>query len=165
MVLPEKQRPEFSPAFPCALKELINVSDSTPPPATVQQKDLVTEEQAEALYRLVRPSHLTIPNSDQRVVALKVLGEYLKRFESPQAAATALKPYAAEADARGIRQTNLCWLSEWAAVGQIPKLRKKWQKASKAEVKQEDHADYEALRKRMETELLPHMQNTNGKST
>lgn len=158
---PEKQSPDFSPVVPCALKELINVSDSSSPPpaAIVQQKDLVTEEQAEALYRLVRPSHLTIPNSDQRVVALKVLGEYLKRFESPQAAATALKPYAAEADMRGIRQTNLCWLSEWAAVGQIPKPRKKSTRYSKPENRQEDQADYEALRKRMETELTPHMNN------
>ena len=162
---PEKQSPDFSPVVPCALKELINVSDSTPPPtAIVQQKDLVTEEQAETLYRLVRPSHLIIPNSDQRVVALKVLGEYLKRFKSSQSAAEALKPYAAEADARGIRQTNLCWLSEWAAVGQIPKLRKKTAKYSKPENRQEDQADYEALRKRMETELAPHIQDNGRKS-
>ena len=154
----EKQTPDFSPVVPCALKELINVSDSPPPPvAVMQQKDLVTEEQAEALYRLVRPSHLIIPNSDQRVVALKVLGEYLKRYESPQIAATALKPYAAEADARGIRQTNLCWLSEWAAVGQIPKLRRKATRYSKQENMQEDQTDYATLRKRMETELTPHM--------
>jgi len=157
---PEKQSPDFSSVFPYALKELINVSDSTSPPpaAIVQQKDLVTEEQAEALYRLVRPSHITLPNSEQRTVALKVLGEYLKRFESHQVAATALKPYAAEADARGIRQTNLCWLSEWAAVGQIPKLRRKATRYSKQEHLQEDQVDYEALRKRMETELTPHME-------
>lgn len=163
---PEKQSPESSPVIPYALKELINVCDSTPPPvAVVQQKDLVTEEQAEALYRLVRPTHLTLPNSEQRAVALKVLGEYLKRFDSPHTAATALKPYAAEADARGIRQTNLCWLSEWAAVGQIPKPRRKMTKYSKPENRQEDHADYEALRKRMETELAPHMQENGMKSS
>lgn len=162
---PEKQRPEFSPAFPYALKELINVSDFTSPPtAIVQQNVLNAEELAETLYRLVRPSHLTIPNSDQRVVALKVLGEYLKQYDSPQAAATALKPYAAEADARGIRQTNLCWLSEWAAVGQIPKLRRKATRYSKQEHLQEDQADYEVLRKRMETELAPHMQDNGRKS-
>lgn len=124
-----------------------------------------SEEQAEALYRLVRPTHLTIPNSDQRIVALKVLGEYLKRYDSPQAAATALKPFAAEADTRGIRQTNLCWLSEWAAVGQIPKPRRKVMKYSKPENTQEDQADYAALRKRMETELAPHMQNDGRKSS
>ena len=157
---PEKQSPDFSPVVPCALKELINVSDSsTPPPAEMSKKNMESEEQAEALYRLVRPSHLVIPNSDQRVVALKVLGEYLKRFDSPQTAATALKPYAAEADVRGIRPTNLCWLSEWAAVGQIPKPRKKWLKHTKPEVTQEDQADYASLRKHMETELMPHMQN------
>ncbi|RIK28882.1 MAG: hypothetical protein DCC56_14470 [Anaerolineae bacterium] len=161
---PEKQSLDSSPAFPCALNELINVSDSTPTPtAVVQQKGLVTEEQAEALYLLVRPSHLTIPNSDQRVVALKVLGEYLKQYDSPQAAATALKPYAAEADARGIRQTNLCWLSEWAAVGQIPKPRRKMTRYSKPENGQADHADYEAIRKHMETELAPHMRDGDGK--
>lgn len=155
---PEKQNPEFSPVVPCALKELINVNDSTSPPSAIgQQKDLTTEEQAEALYRLVRPTHLTLPNSEQRAVALKVLGEYLKRFETPQSAATALKSFATEADARGIRQTNLCWLSEWAAVGQIPKPRRKTTKYSKPENRQEDQADYAALRKRMETELTPHM--------
>lgn len=163
---PEKQSPDFSSVVPCALKELINVSDSTSPPSAVaQQKDLVTEEQAEALYRLVRPSHLTIPNSDQRLVALKVLGEYLKRFDSPQAAAEVLRPYATEADARGIRQTNLCWLSEWAAVGQIPKPRRKIARYSKPENRQEDHADYESIRKRMETELAPHMQENGMKSS
>ena len=163
---PEKQSPESSPVVPCALKELINVSDSTSPPPTaiVQQNVLHAEEQAEALYRLVRPTHLTLPNSEQRAVALKVLGEYLKRYDSPQAAATALKPYAAEADVRGIRQTNLCWLSEWAAVGQIPKLRKKATRYSKPENVQEDHADYEAIRKRMETELAPHMPDNERKS-
>ena len=81
----EKQTPDFSPVLPYALKELINVSDSTSPPPTeiAQQNVLNAEEQAEALYRLIRPSHLTIPNSDQRAVALKVLGEYLKRYDSP----------------------------------------------------------------------------------
>ncbi len=153
----EKQSPDFSPVVPCALKELINVSDSSTPPAETSKKNIESEEQAETLYRLVRPSHITLPNSEQRAVALKVLGEYLKRFDSPQAAATALKPYAAEADARGIRQTNLCWLSEWAAVGQIPKPRRKMTRYPKSENVQEDHADYEALRKRMETELTPHM--------
>lgn len=163
---PEKQGPDSSPAFPCALNELINVSDSTPPPAANDtQKDLNTEEQADALYRLVRPSHITLPNSEQRLVALKVLGEYLKRFASPQEAAIALKPYAAEADARGIRQTNLCWLSEWAAVGQIPKPRRKVARYSKQEHVQEDQADYETLRKRMETELTPHMEGADRKSS
>jgi hypothetical protein len=162
---PEKQSPDFSPVLPCALKELINVSDSsTSPPAETSKKNLEPEEQAEALYRLVRPTHLTLPNSEQRAVALKVLGEYLKRYDSPQAAATALKPFAVEADARGIRQTNLCWLSEWAAVGQISKPRRKMTKYSKSENAQEEHADYEALRKRMETELALHMPDNERKS-
>jgi hypothetical protein len=124
------------------------------------KKDRQPDEPAEALYRLVRPTHLTLPNSEQRAVALQVLEIYLKRFETPQVAATALKPYAAEADARGIRPTNLCWLSEWAAVGQIPKPRRKTMKHSKPEDAQEDQTDYEALRKRMETELVPHMNAT-----
>ena len=161
----EKQSPDFSPVIPCALKELINVSDSTsPPPAETTKRNMEPEERAEALYRLVRPTHLILPNSEQRAVALKVLGEYLKRYDSPQAAAIVLKPYAAEADVRGIRQTNLCWLSEWAAVGQIPKPRKKATKYSKPKNGQEHHADYETLRKRMETELAPHMQDNGRKS-
>ncbi len=160
---PEKQERDFSPVFPCALNELINVSDSSSsPPAEVPAQNDFPEERAEFLYRLVRPSHVTLPNSEQRAVALKVLDLYLQRFETPQAAADALKPYVAEADARGIRQTNLCWLSEWAAVGQIPKPRKKWQKTTKAERAPEQQVDYDLLRKRMEVELAPHMQAGNG---
>lgn len=96
-------------------------------------------------------------------MALKVLEIYLKRFPPPEAAAEALRPFATEADARGIRQTNLCWLSEWAAVGQIPKPGRKWQKPSKREEAPGDPVDYDALRKRMETELASNMQNNKGR--
>ncbi|MBK9925422.1 MAG: phage integrase N-terminal SAM-like domain-containing protein [Anaerolineales bacterium] len=47
---------------------------------------------------------------------------------------------------------------KWAAVGQIPKLRRKAARYSKQEHLQEDQADYEMLRKRMEAELAPHME-------
>jgi len=155
---PEKQSSNSSPVLPCALNELINVSDSAPStPLRPSKNELEAEERAEGLYRLVRPTHLTLPNSEQRAVALKVLGIYLQRFSSPQAAAEALKPYALEADSRGIRPTNLCWLSEWAAVGQIPKARKKWQKSARPESGQEESIDYDALRKRMEAKLTPHI--------
>jgi hypothetical protein len=156
---PEKQRSNSSPVFPYALKELINISDSSTPPAVTQLKPLDGDEQAEALYRLVRPTHLTLPNSEQRTVALKVLGIYLSKFGSADAAAVALKPFAQEADTRGIRATNLCWLSEWAAVGQIPQVRKKPTKHSRLETAQDDQTDYSALRKRMEAELAPHINN------
>lgn len=161
---PEKRDRDLSPVSILRLNELINVSDSTPPspPAAESNPIVCPEERAEALYRLVRPTHVTLPNSDQRAVALKVLGNYLKRFPSPEAAAKALKPFAAEADARGIRQTNLCWLSEWAAVGQIPKPRKKWQKPSKPKDEPAEQVDYDLLRKRTEAELTPHMQAGNG---
>jgi hypothetical protein len=157
---PEKQERDFSPVSILRLNELINVSDSitSPPPAGEQIQSVSQEERAEALYRLVRPTHVTLPNSDQHAVALKVLKNYLKRFPTPEAAAEALKPFAAEADARGIRQTNLCWLSEWAAVGQIPRPSKKWQKSTKAQEPSNDKVDYETIRKRMETELTPYMQ-------
>jgi len=78
---------------------------------------------------------------------------YLQRYHSPQAAAQALKPFAAEADARGIRPTNLCWLSEWAAVGQIPKQRNKSRSNAKLAPTSEPTVDYEAIRQRMEAEL------------
>jgi len=159
---PEKQGRDFSPVSLLRLNELINVSDSTASPPAETNSNVSPEERAEALYRLVRPTHVTLPNSDQRAVALKVLASYLQRFPSPEAAAEALKPFAAEADARGIRQTNLCWLSEWAAVGQIPKPRKKWQKASKPKDEPAEQVDYDLLRKRMEAELAPHMQAGRG---
>lgn len=155
-VSPEKSSPDFSPVSILRLNELINVSDSsTPPPAESSKKEMTSEERAEALYRLVRPTHLTLPNSEQRMVALKVLGIYLNRLGSPQSAADALKPYAAEADARGISPTNLCWLSEWAAVGQIPRQRKKGRMNAKPAEVQDESINYDAIRKRMEAELTP----------
>lgn len=151
---PEKQSPNFSPVSIVRLNELINVSDSTPPPSRGTQKlEPSPEERAEALYRLVRPGHLTLPNSEQRTVALRVLGMYLQRYDSPQAAAQALKPFAVEADARGIRPTNLCWLSEWAVVGQIPKQRNKSRSNPKPVSSTEPAVDYEAIRQQMEAEL------------
>jgi len=151
---PEKQSRDFSPVSIVRLNELINVSDSsTPPSGSTQKIEPSPEERAEALYRLVRPGHLTLPNSEQRTVALRVLGMYLQRYDSPQAAAHALKPFAAEADARGIRPTNLCWLSEWAAVGQIPKQRNKFRTNAKPAPTTEPTVDYEAIRQRMEAEL------------
>jgi len=151
---PEKQSPDFSSVSIVRLNELINVSDSSTPSSRETQKlESSPEERAEALYRLVRPGHLTLPNSEQRTVALRVLGMYLQRHETPRSAAQALKPFAAEADARGIRPTNLCWLSEWAAVGQIPKQRNKSRTNTKPAPTSEPTVDYEAIRQRMETEL------------
>jgi hypothetical protein len=150
----EKQSSDFSPVSIVRLNELINVSDSSTPSSRGTQKlESSPEERAEALYRLVRPSHLTLPNSEQRAIALKVLEIYLTRCGSPESATQALKPFAAEADARGIRPTNLCWLSEWAAVGQIPKQRNKSRSNTKPVSSIEPAVDYEAIRQRMEAEL------------
>jgi hypothetical protein len=157
----EKTSPDFSPVFPCALNELKYVRESKTPPAPAKPLEASKEDTLETLYRLVRPTHLTIPNSDQRLVALKVLTLYLQRYGSAEDAAEALKPYALEADQRGISPTNLCWLSEWAAVGQIPPVRKKGRSRTPAGEKQTqkgtDTTDYEALKKRMEAELTPLM--------
>lgn len=162
---PEKQSLDFSPVSLLPLNVLINTSDSiTPPPsAETPKKDLGPEERAEALYRMVRPTHLTLPNSEQRSVALKVLGIYLKRFDSPQEAAGTLRPYAAEADARGISPTNLCWLSEWAAVGQIPRQRRKWRTNANPSEDPKEDINYDAIRKRMEVELTPMFTKANDK--
>ncbi|MBN1454300.1 MAG: helix-turn-helix domain-containing protein [Anaerolineales bacterium] len=158
----EKTSPDFSPVYPCALNELKYVRDSKTPPAPAKPLGApVQDDLPETLYRLVRPTHLTIPNSDQRPVALKVLTLYLQRHGSAEAAAEALRPYALEADQRGISPTNLCWLSEWAAVGQIPPVRKKGRSRTPAGEKQSekgaDTIDYESLKKRMEAELTPLM--------
>ena len=156
----EKQSHDFSPVSIVRLNELINVSDSsTPPSGNMQKNETSPEERAEALYRLVRPGHLTLPNSEQRAVAFRVLGMYLQRCESPESAAQALKPFAAEADARGIRPTNLCWLSEWAAVGQIPKQRNKSRSNTKPATNSEPTVDYDSIRQRMETELPALIEN------
>jgi hypothetical protein len=158
----EKTSPDFSPVYPCALNELKYVRESKTPPAPAKPlKVPVQDDLLETLYRLVRPTHLTIPNSDQRPVALKVLVLYLQHYGSLEAAAEALKPYGLEADRRGISPTNLCWLSEWAAVGQIPPVSKKGRNrlpaGEKAHEKGTDTTDYEALKKRMEAELTPLM--------
>jgi hypothetical protein len=89
---PEKQSPDFSPVSIVRLNELINVSDSSTPPSRGTQKhEPSPEERAEALYRLVRPGHLTLPNSEQRTVALRVLGMYLQRYDSPQVGSASLE--------------------------------------------------------------------------
>jgi len=75
---------------------------------------------AEALYRKIRPTHVTIPSSINPLQAIEVLKRYLQLYQDLDAAANALRPFAQEADRRGIRETNLCWLTEWAAVGKIP---------------------------------------------
>lgn len=78
----------------------------------------------------------------------------LKCNSQDKEVADALQPFAAKADAREISPTNLCWLSEWAAVGQISAPRKKNRKGNKPQV-QEEPIDYDAIRARMETELAP----------
>jgi hypothetical protein len=79
-------------------------------------------ERAETLYRLIRPGHLGIPRTHWYEGALQVLNQVLaKHGGDSQAAAEYLRQYAEEADRRGIAQTNLCWLVEWAAAGDIPK--------------------------------------------
>jgi len=154
----EKPGRDFSPVCSGALNVLINTSDSmTPPAPAAPQNSANIEALAENLYRRVRPRHLTLPNSEQRPVAIKVLNLYLQRYGSLEAAAETLKPYATEADARGISPTNLCWLSEWAAVGQIPPVRRKGRGRTVQADVQPDTTDYEAMRRRVQVELSPFM--------
>ncbi|MEJ5200607.1 MAG: helix-turn-helix domain-containing protein [Anaerolineales bacterium] len=78
-----------------------------------------TSLDAEALYRKLRPTHVTVPGSDP--AAFRTLKRYLALYHNClDRAAEALRPFVEEADRRGIRQTNLCWLTEWAAAGHIP---------------------------------------------
>ncbi len=84
-----------------------------------------TPETAEALYRKVRPSHLRMPRTDQFGAAVDILRQYLQVHKGDlDAAAQALRPFAEEAERREISPTNLCWLTEWAAVGQVPTQRR-----------------------------------------
>ena len=114
---------------------LINppLEKTTPPPTTTEKYNSIPEENslqkynaptlldAEALYRSVRPSHLTLPRTDKFEAAMEILHRYLDVYHNDQIqAAEALRPFAVEADKRGISQTNLCWLTEWAATGKIP---------------------------------------------
>jgi biotin operon repressor len=79
-------------------------------------------ERAENLYRLVRPEHLGIPRTHWYEDAVRVLNQVLVMHGGDyQAAAEYLRRYAEEADRRGISQTNLCWLDEWAAARDIPR--------------------------------------------
>jgi hypothetical protein len=90
-------------------------------------------EHAETLYRLVRPEHLGIPRTHWYSDAVRVLNQILTRHGGDyQAAAEYLRRYAEEADRRGIAQTNMCWLVEWAAVGDIPKSQVNRRRAGEA---------------------------------
>ncbi len=153
----EKQSPDISPVSPLPLNELINTSDKKTPAPLREAAESGSWMQAEALYRLVRPTHFAIPNSDQRQISLKVLGIYLNKFGSAQAAAEALKPFAQEADARGISPTNLCWLSEWAAVGQIPRQRGRRSGKERPARSAQEQVNYDDIRERMKAELAPIM--------
>lgn len=158
--------PDLSPVFFGALKELINVSDintTSTTTAPAAQTFATPEMCAEALYREVRPSHVTIPRSEQYGAALDVLLRYLHLSNGDiTRAADMLRPFAQEADRRGINQTNLCWLTEWAAAGKIPQPKQKGKDrkrgnghgSSKNEPTEEQLAE---LRRQAEEELRPVM--------
>ena len=121
----EKQRRDSSPVSNIKNDSplSVNVSDlttTTPTPQARKAASNSTNTAAESLYCAVRPSHMTLPNSSSLDRALRVLGIYLERYGSEAEAAKALKPFVVEADKRKISPTNLCWLTEWAAVGEIP---------------------------------------------
>ncbi|RCK72788.1 MAG: hypothetical protein ANABAC_1322 [Anaerolineae bacterium] len=127
----DKSGPEMSPVSSSALNVLINVSDikdsyslsDAPEKISIGQEtdNAPTYLDAEALYRKVRPNHITLPRSDKFEAAMGILAHYLRLHKGDvNAAAEALRPFAEEADRRGISPLNLCWLSEWAAAGQIP---------------------------------------------
>ena len=100
-------------------------TDKTPSPArNASSVPDFQKQAAESLYRSVRPKHITLPRTDQVNAAFEVLQLYLDKFGSERQAADALRPFAQEADRRGISQTNLCWLTEWAAAGSIPPQKK-----------------------------------------
>lgn len=86
-----------------------------------KQYSALTFAEAEALYRKVRPNQFTLPRSDKFENAVYILLRYLELHKRDlDKAAEALRPFAREADRRGISPLNLCWLSEWAAAGEIP---------------------------------------------
>ena len=121
----EKQKRDFSPVSNIKNDSplSVNVSDLTTTTPTPQAHKAPSNSKtlaAESLYCAVRPSHMTLPNSSSLERALRVLGIYLERYGSEAEAAKALKPFVVEADKRKISPTNLCWLTEWAAVGEIP---------------------------------------------
>jgi len=94
-----------------------------PPPPPNPTDDLLNR--AEKLYRMVRPSHLMIPRTRWYEDALQVLNQTLDKHNGDyERAAGELRRYAEEADRRNIAPTNLCWLTEWAAAGKVPPLRR-----------------------------------------
>ncbi|MFZ5886713.1 MAG: hypothetical protein ACOYYF_04525 [Chloroflexota bacterium] len=112
------------------------------------------------LYRLLRPGHVALPDTRWRERAETILAEYLDASGGDvETAAAALRPYALEAARRGLSPTNLCWLTEWAAVGSIPPLTVKSGRSkgrtnaatSKANAESEEEL---ARRKRLAAEKL-----------
>lgn len=114
----------ISEICPSPLTTTTNSETPTPP---AQAESL--SGSVEQLYLLVRTGQIAMPRTDRFSDACKILSRYLERAGSLDAAVAQLRPFAAEADARQISPTNLCWLTEWAAAGQIPPQRKKQNRA------------------------------------
>jgi hypothetical protein len=121
--IPESEKPEVGKSNLKNNQYLTRSSSSSSAPAAQksQGENSASAETVLKLYRLLRPGHIAIPDTHWRETAERVLAGYLDRHGGdPDQAAEALRPYMREADRRGIPETNLCWLTEWAAVGKIP---------------------------------------------
>ncbi|MGB9591070.1 MAG: hypothetical protein ACPL1K_00980, partial [Candidatus Kryptoniota bacterium] len=115
-----------SPSVPEGNKSKKQITSDNGNGKSPEKHNAPTYLDAEALYRKIRTSHVTLPSVPDIDRAFEVLKRYLELYHNDaDRAAEALRPFAEEADRRGIRQTNLCWLTEWAAVGKTPPITPK----------------------------------------
>lgn len=75
---------------------------------------------AERIYHKVT-GHITIPSSE-RIPAVNVLMGYYNKYGTEDKAADALRPFWTEWRARKYKASNLMWLIDWAASGEIPEV-------------------------------------------
>lgn len=115
----EKQIPQISGEYQYGLNSIKNTSD-IPTSTTAAAINRI-----EQVYLMIRPTQITMPRGEKFADACAVVDRYIKKFGDSQVVAAELARFAAEADARGINSTNLCWLTEWAATGAIPQRRTK----------------------------------------
>jgi hypothetical protein len=96
-------------------------SESAPIPAPTPLFQPGPEARADRIYQKVT-GHFTIPSKD-KIPVTNVLIMYYNKYKSEDAAAEALLPFWDEWRRRKYGPTNLNWLIEWAASGEIPQLK------------------------------------------
>lgn len=106
------------------MPELTPPAIAPPPPTPSWQPDILTQR-AERIFRATTQM-LMFPSTDKRDQAIRVCLAYFDREGDEEKAVKALRPYwlawrkyRTKAGSQA-SSTNLAWLTDWAATGEIP---------------------------------------------